>query len=273
MTTRSPAPANLIAYELTVTARRDPQRSPLVDGVTLTLHPGACIGLVGPNGAGKSTLLRALAGVLPPDRGEARLGDQPLAALDARERARAIAWRPQHLDQPFPLPALDVVLHGRLPWHPPLAPPRETDRAQALAALEALGVASLRDRPIPRLSGGERQRVHVASALAQDAGWTLLDEPTAAQDFEGTQRILRALRARARAGRGVLLILHDLTLATRFCDHLVLVDRGRVTHEGTPWDVVTSDAFRAAFGDAVQWRTPTEGHPGWVGVRLPDDEG
>jgi iron complex transport system ATP-binding protein len=221
---------------------------PILEHVDLAVHPGEVVGLIGRNGAGKTTLLRLASGALEPDAGEVWLGDEPARSLSRRALARRVALVPQDMHVPFPFRVGELVLMGRAPHQPLVGLESEADVAQALEALERLGIASLVDREVTTLSGGERQLVLFARALVQDPGLLLLDEPTAFLDLKHRVEVLQEVRAFARSGRAALIVSHDLSLAARACDRIVLLAGGRVVGDGAPSAVLRPDSLRAAFG-------------------------
>jgi iron complex transport system ATP-binding protein len=212
----------------------------VLDAVDVTLPAGRVTAVVGPNGAGKSTLLRAAAGLLAPATGSITLAGRPLGA-NARGRARAIAYLPQERAVHWPLAARAVVALGRLPHDD--ADPAAIDRA-----LAAMDIAHLADRPVSQLSGGERARVLVARALAQDAALLIADEPTAGLDPAHALALFALFRRLAAEGRTVVVALHDLGLAARFADHIILLAKGRVAAAGPPANVLTPQHLEPAFG-------------------------
>jgi len=215
-------------------------------GVDCALAPGELVGLVGPNGAGKTTLLRVLAGLLPADAGETRYDGRTAAEIGRAALARRVAYLAQNGLAHWPLSVAHVVALGRLPHRRPFSPPSAADRAAVEAALAAAEVAELRDRPIGSLSGGERARVLLARALAVGAETLLADEPVATLDPLHQLRAMALLRAEAGRGAGVVAVLHDLTLATRFCDRLIVLAEGRVVADGPPaalTDAVLAEAY------------------------------
>jgi len=218
----------------------------LLSDITLDVPQGRWTAIVGPNGAGKSTLLRAIAG-LQKCEGSVTLAGRPLRDWPSRERARQLAWMGQQETGADDLTALDVVLLGRLPHRPWLAPPTAADHAAARAAMEATQSWDWRERRLGSLSGGERQRVLLARALAVDAPLTLMDEPLAHLDPPHQAEWMALVRARVAAGRTVVSVLHELHLALQ-ADHLVLMADGRIVHTGTPGDAATHDALRRVFG-------------------------
>ncbi len=222
----------------------------ILGGIALTVPQGRWTAIVGPNGAGKSTLLRAIAGLQAMD-GEVTLAGRALHQWPARERARQLAWMGQQESGADDLTALDVVLLGRLPHRPWLAPPTAADHAAAQAAMAATQSWAWRDRRLGSLSGGERQRVLLARVLAVDAPLTLMDEPLAHLDPPHQADWLALVRARAAAGYSTASVLHELHLALQ-ADHLVLMDQGRIVHSGAPADAAMHTALREVFGPSLR---------------------
>jgi iron complex transport system ATP-binding protein len=219
----------------------------VLDGVSLRVAAGECVGLIGPNGAGKSTLMRAALGLLPA-RGDRRLGDTPLDSLDPAERARRAAFLPQEREIGWPITVAALVALGRAPHRARFAPLTAADHAAVAAAMARMDVARLADRPATALSGGERARALIARALAQEAPLLLADEPAAGLDPAHQIALMETFAALATEGQAVLASLHDLGLAARWCDRLVLLDRGRVVAEGPPQGVLTPKHLAAVYG-------------------------
>jgi len=221
----------------------------VLDGVSIAARDGEMVGLIGPNASGKTTLMRVLAGLLAPDAGTVT------PTLSLAERARSIAYMEQGAVCHWPLSVRRLVALGRLPHLGPFQRPSDDDARAIEAALAEADVAGLADRPVTELSSGELARVHLARALATGPRVLLADEPGASLEPNHQLQVM-ALR-RGQAARGcVVAVLHDLTLAARFCDRLVLLDRGRVAAEGKPMAVLTPEnlarvyAVTAAFGDS-----------------------
>lgn len=235
----------------------------VLEGIELSLQPGQVLGVLGPNGAGKSTLLGALCGELPAATGSVTLDDRPLAAWPARERATRLAVLPQSSTLNFAFPVREVVAMGRLPHDSG----RLRDAEIVTAALQAADATHLGERSYLTLSGGERQRTHLARVLAQlwpgGAGQSLLlDEPTSALDPLHQHTTLQAVRDFADKGAAVLVILHDLNLAARYCDRVLLLQHGRAHALGKPAEVLQADALKAVFGlEVLIQRHPERGHP------------
>lgn len=207
--------------------------------VSLTLAPGEMLGVIGPNGAGKSSLLQCLAGLLP-CQGEVLLAGQPLAAMPARHRAQQLGYLPQACDSAWSLSVADIVALGRLPWG-------DQDREAMERAMTQAGVLALQGRKVDHLSGGEQARVWLARVLAGQPRVLLADEPIASLDLYHQRRVMDVLRRYAHAERAVVLALHDLSLAARYCDQLCLLDQGRVRALGTPAEVLTEANLSAVF--------------------------
>ena len=218
----------------------------VVDHVSADLA-GGLIGLIGPNGAGKSTLVRAIAGLIPAE-GTIEIDGAPIAAMPLRERARRIAYLPQGQTVHWPLTVERLVALGRLPHLAPFARPGSIDAQAIESALERAELLSLRERPVDELSGGERARVLLARALAVEAPLLLADEPLAALDPAHQIEVMALLRAEAAHGATVIAVLHDLTLAARWCDRLLLIDRGKLIADGKPADVLTANRIDAVYG-------------------------
>jgi iron complex transport system ATP-binding protein len=233
----------------------------VVDGATLDLRAGSLTVLIGPNGAGKTTLMRALAGLIPAE-GRIDIGGTPLAALPLRERARRIAYLPQGHVFHWPLPVSAVVALGRYPHADAFATVSEADRRAVEKALAATGTAAFAGRTVTALSGGERARVALARALACEAPILLADEPTMSLDPRQQLIVMELLARAAHDGSAVLLIGHDLALAARFADRIVIMDRGRLVADGAPRAVLTAQVLASVFG--VEARITDDGlgpHP------------
>ncbi|MEM9148017.1 MAG: ATP-binding cassette domain-containing protein [Pseudomonadota bacterium] len=223
----------------------------ILDDVDLRLAPGEIVAVIGPNGAGKSTALACLSGAIVPDAGTVRIdGVEPRTLL-----AADLALRRAVVDQtPSASAAFTVRTLAGLAI-PRAVSPKEA-RAIEMRVLAATGLSALAARPLDRLSGGERQRAHVARALAQlfagrqlgGGGWLLLDEPTAGLDLAHQDAVARAARAAADAGAGVLVVLHDLTLAAAVADRILLLDQGRVVADGAPQETLSPERVEAVYG-------------------------
>jgi iron complex transport system ATP-binding protein len=219
----------------------------VVEQVDVTLHAGELVALVGPNGAGKTTLIRALAGLLPAD-GEIVLGGRRLPAMSNRERARAVAYLPQGHVFHWPMQVAAIVALGRHPHMDPFSTPSPQDRAAVRQAMERTAITLFAQRSVTTLSGGERARVALARALATEAPVLLADEPTASLDPRHQLIVMELLRHAAHDGGAVLAILHDLTLAARFADRVLVMDGGRIVADGAPAEALSPDRVAQVFG-------------------------
>ena len=236
--------------------------------ISLSLASGQLVALVGPNGAGTTTLLRALAGLLP-SQGSIEVGGQPLASLSLVQRARRFAYLPQGHIVHWPLPVQDIVALGRYP-HGATDPSRlsAADAEAVRRAMQLADVADLAGRRVTELSGGERSRVALARVLAVQAPVILADEPTASLDPRHQIDVMQTLRAAARNNVLVVVVTHDLGLAARFADTILVMTGGRVVSQGKPGQALSEQviaevfrisAYRAEYRDEaviVPWDGP-----------------
>jgi iron complex transport system ATP-binding protein len=212
-------------------------------GVTANFKSGAVTAIVGPNGAGKTTLFRAALGVLPA-QGSIRVLGNDLKAWSREGLARSIAYLPQGADAHWPITARRLVALGRLPHRKPFAPPEPADETAIDDALDRCEARDFAARPIDQLSAGERARVLLARALATAAPILMADEPAAHLDPAHQLALMHLLKEEARRGTAVLVTLHDLALASRHCDEIVVLEKGRVAAQGAP-DAALDDATLA----------------------------
>ena len=227
-------------------------RRPVLHDISTTLSPGSLIGIIGPNGAGKSTLVRALLGLLRPSGGTVLLDGKSVCDLPRRAVAKSLAYLPQGQTLHWPLSVERLVALGRLPHLAPMSRISAEDMAIVDAAIERAGVGHLRGRIATELSGGERARVMLARALAVDAPGLIADEPLASLDPGHQLDVMNLLATEARAGGLVIAVLHDLTMAARYCDRLLLLNRGRLVADGAPLDVLTAERLGAVYGIAAR---------------------
>ncbi|MER5966642.1 ABC transporter ATP-binding protein [Streptomyces sp. NPDC002057] len=244
--------------------------TPVVREVSAAVAAGETVGLLGPNGSGKSSLLRCLAGLRTPDGGTIRYDGESVQEWSARRIARHVAFVAQDSGADSDLRVADVVGLGRTPFRDRWRGADAHDRAVVAAALEVVGLTALAGRSWKALSGGERQRAHIARALAQQPYALLLDEPTNHLDVKHQLELMELLTG---TDRTVLVALHDLSLAARYCDRLLLLHHGRLIASGPPAAVLTAQRLAEVFEVDAELTTDALGHPtvtyrGPVGTRL-----
>jgi iron complex transport system ATP-binding protein len=237
--------------------RHDGATSPTIDDITVDIARGKMTALLGPNGAGKSTLLQLLLGVLVPASGAITLDDRPLAEWTRRELALRIGVVPQGETEPL-FSVREIVAMGRYPHLGPWQRERAEDAAAISRAMERCDVSVFADRWLSTLSGGERQRVRLARALAQEPGILVLDEPTTFLDIRHEMTTFELLRRLRDEGSTVVLATHNLNLAARYADELLLMNRGRLVARGTPAEVLTAERVAQVY----EWPVSIVSHSG-----------
>lgn len=237
-------------------------RRPVVEDLDLSVPDGKVTVIVGANGCGKSTLLRGLARLLRPSSGTVLLDGRSIHHRPSRDVARTLGLLPQSPVAPEGLTVVDLVGRGRHPHHGPLQRWSTEDDAAVARALRLTDTVHLAHRPVDELSGGQRQRVWIAVALAQDTDLLLLDEPTTFLDIAHQVEVLDVLRAEVARGMTVVLVIHDLTLAARYADDLVVMAEGAIIARGAPGEVLTGEVVQRAFGvEARVLEDPDTGRP------------
>ncbi|WP_159848851.1 ABC transporter ATP-binding protein [Nocardia sp. CY41] len=235
----------------------------VVDGLSLNITPGVVTTVIGPNGCGKSTLLRSLGRLLRPRDGRVLLDGKAISTMKTKDVARIVGMLPQSPVAPEGLTVADLVARGRHPHQSWFRQWSGTDETEVTTALEQTGIADLADRPLDELSGGQRQRAWISMALAQGTDILLLDEPTTYLDLAHSIEVLDLVdRLHADLGRTVVMVLHDLNLAIRYSDQLVVMHAGRVVAAGAPGEVVSVELLREVFDlDATVLEDPVSGRP------------
>ena len=232
----------------------------VLENVSLTIEPGEFVGLVGPNGAGKTTLLRAISGALEPQTGRITIDGRAVHDVSARASSRLVSVVPQDTSLSFSFPVRDVVEMGRYPHRSRFSPPTQADRDAIDRALDRTRTEELADRPIDEISGGQRQRVVLARAIAQETPALLLDEPTGSLDINHQIETLELVRELVESGRAVCAAIHDLDLAARYCDRLVMLADGGVRRTGPPAEVLSAETLSDVFdSNAAVTENPVTG--------------
>jgi len=232
---------------------------PVARDVSFAAAAGELVAIVGPNGAGKTTLLRVAAGLMRPRAGTVRVDGVDPAAVPRRTLARTLAYLPQRYELAFPFTGLEVVLMGRYAHQRGPGLDHADDVAAARAAMERCDVAGLAGRRFDTLSGGERRRVVLAQALCQGARAIVLDEPTAALDPAHAIGVMTALAAERARDAAILIVTHDLDLAARFADRIVVIGDGRLVADDTPAAALAAPAVARAFGVTLHQGTLADG--------------
>jgi len=223
------------------------RRRTVLRNVSISFAAGEVGGLVGPNGAGKTTLFRVALRLLAAQAGNVRLLDRDVANWPAQALARAVAYLPQEAEAHWPVQARRLVALGRLPHRAPFAELKEADERAIDDALVRCDAEAFASRAMDQLSAGERARVLLARALAVGAPLLLADEPAAHLDPAHQLRLMELLRVEAARGTAVIVTLHDLSLASRFCDRIVVMNEGQVAADGAAGDALTDDVLRSVF--------------------------
>lgn len=219
----------------------------VLEQIRFSVGPGEFLGVLGPNGAGKSTLLRLILGLLRPNTGQVRVLGEAVEGLARRAAARRMAFVAQNEQPAFGFVVRELVAMGRTPYLGRLQPAGPADRAIVQQALAETETTALAERPVTALSGGERQRVLLARAFAQATPLLLLDEPTANLDLFHELQFFSHVRERIRTGLAVIAVLHDLNLASAYCDRLLLLNAGRIAAVGAPTEVLTAERIHTVF--------------------------
>ncbi|MFE5288400.1 ABC transporter ATP-binding protein [Nocardia sp. NPDC056611] len=235
----------------------------IVDGLSVDIEPGLITTVIGPNGCGKSTLLRSLGRLLRPKAGRVLLDGKAIATMKTKDIARVVGMLPQTPVAPEGLTVADLVARGRHPHQSWLRQWSADDETEVLAALEQTGIADLAGRTLDELSGGQRQRAWISMALAQGTDILLLDEPTTYLDLTHALEVLDLVdRLHDDLGRTVVMVLHDLNLAIRYSDRLIVMRDGRIQAQGAPADIIDAELLLEVFNlRAEVLEDPVSGRP------------
>ncbi len=224
------------------------QTTAILEDISLSIAEADFLGMIGPNGAGKSTLLKLVNGLLSPQSGDVLIHGIPVTNYPRKELAKSVGFVAQEFTTAFSFTAYEIVLMGRYPYLPPFRQERETDRSMIRKAMEETDVWHLGERQFGELSGGERQLVVLASALAQEPQILLLDEPTTALDLKHQIQFYRILQTlRQEKGITIVTVTHDINLAARFCERIVVMKEGRIVADGTPKKILQKSLMESVY--------------------------
>ena len=239
----------------------------IIDDLNLLIPSGQVTAIVGPNGCGKSTLLAGLARLHKPSAGQVLLDGKVIGSLPSRDVARRLALLPQDASAPDGLTVSELIRFGRQPHQSLLRQWSEEDQAIVEAALVAADLVDLADRPLESMSGGQRQRAWIAMAIAQATPLLLLDEPTSALDLGHQIEVFELIRQLAAAGKTIVMVVHDLSSACRYADHLIAMHQGHIVASGSPKEIVTPELVEHLYGvRCTLLRDPLSGTPMIAGV-------
>lgn len=239
----------------------------VIDNLDLEIGAGRITALIGPNGCGKSTLLKTIARVLIPQQGQVRLKGEDIHRQNSRTLSQQLALLPQSPITPEGVSIRQLVGYGRSPWCGRWGRLSSQDEQIVTDALDQVGLAELADQPATALSGGQRQRAWIAMILAQQTELVLLDEPTTWLDINHQIELLQMMRRLNDCGKTIVVVLHDLNQACRYCDELVVLQHGQLQSQGTPADVFTPELVNSVFDvQAEIHRDPVSGSPTLVAL-------
>ena len=219
---------------------------------SFSIGKGEIVGIIGCNGAGKSTLLKTIRGLLPKQGGSVSYFGKPLEEYQDKELATKIAYLQQHVELGFGYTGKDIVMAGRYPYMKWWERESEADEKLALACMAYTGTADLADRPINEVSGGQKQRILIAKVLAQQTPIIFLDEPTTGLDMVYQEEIFRFAKALAAKGKTILMVVHELNLAAKYCQRILLLGEGSLLADGKPQEVFTEALLSRAYKADIQ---------------------
>ena len=224
----------------------------IINALNITFKTGEITALIGPNGCGKSTLLKALARINKPSSGHVLINNQPLTDFTDKKLAQQMSLLPQVLITPDGISVQRLVEYGRSPYLSHWGRLASEDKQKVIDAMQETRVSEFADQPVESLSGGQRQRAWIAMTLAQDTELVMLDEPTTYLDLSHQIELMKLMQAMKKNGKTVIVVLHDLNQACRYCDNLVVMQTGQVVAQGTPDEVFTEQLLRDVFSLAAK---------------------
>jgi len=229
------------------------EKDSVLKNLSLAIHRGEFVGIIGPNGSGKSTLIKLLGGFLPAASGTVYFDSRNILNVPRKTLARSIAWVPQEHHLAFPFRVAELVMMGRHPYLSPIRYEGEEDHRIASQAMQLTATASFADRRFNEISGGEKQRVLMAGAICQEPEMMLLDEPTASLDIKYQMEILNILKRLSEQNNITqVMAIHDLHLASKFCQRLILLKEGQIVQDGSPEQVLTESHLEAVYETPVK---------------------
>ena len=228
-------------------------KNEVLKGVSMNFYQGTFYGIIGPNGCGKSTFLKNLYGYFTPSEGNVSVYDKNIKSMNARKRAKLIAYVPQETNTGFDFSVYDVIAMGRNPYHSGLQPMSAEDHDKIIEAMEETSTIHLKDKSINELSGGEKQRAILARAFAQDSEIILMDEPVSMLDINHQVEIMDLARSLADKNyKTIVCVLHDLNLAAQYAQHIFLMSDGKLAKSGMPDEVLTKEILTGVYGVSVK---------------------
>ena len=220
----------------------------VLNNISLDISKGSLLGILGPNGSGKTTLIKNILGILKPSNGKILIDGLAISTYKAEQLYKIISFVSQETKYDFPLTVLDTVLLGRIPYLNRFQLENNTDYEIAHRSLSEIGISDFAKRMSNQLSVGEKQLVSIAKALSQETTYIILDEPTSNLDISHSIQIMEKLKDLSKAGKGIIVVLHDLNLAARFCDKILLLKEGNLSGFGNTKDVLTAENINDVFG-------------------------
>lgn len=224
----------------------------ILENVNATIHEGELVGIIGCNGAGKSTFLKTIRGMLPKQGGQVLFFEKPMESYSDKELAKKVAYLQQSVELGFGYTGLDIVLAGRYPYKEWWQSENDSDKELALKCMEYTGTADLAERPITAVSGGQKQRILLAKVLAQQTPVLFLDEPTTGLDMVYKEEIFRFAKALAEKNKTVLMVVHELDLAAKYCSRILLLGQGGLLADGEPKQVFNEELLSKAYKADIQ---------------------
>lgn len=219
----------------------------VIKDASFAISEGEIVGIIGCNGAGKSTLLKTIRGMLPKQGGDVIYLGKPLESYKDKELAKKVAYLQQHVEVGFGYTGKDIVMAGRYPYMKWWERESKDDEQLAIDCMEYTGTAELADRPVTEVSGGQKQRILIAKVLAQQTPIIFLDEPTTGLDMVYQEEIFRFAKALAEMGKTVLMVVHELNLAAKYCSRILLLGEGKLLADGAPAQVFTEELLSRAY--------------------------